>query len=359
MARKKRVPVAKVVDLFCGIGGLTHGFELEGLDVVAGVDFDDTCVYGYERNNSAKFIHKDISDFTSSELDTLFGNSELKILVGCAPCQPYSGLNRKKGAGRNKTPLEKFAELVKDTQPHIVSMENVRGLANKDKYPEFSNFLQVLEENKYEVSYRVVDTSDYGVPQRRNRLVLLASKLGKISLLEPTHIDKKVTVREAIGHLDPIKDGETSKKDKLHKARQLSPLNKARIQATPKNGGNAQSWDESLLPDCYKRESGSTYKNTVYGRMRWDEPAPTMTTQCTGLGNGRFGHPDQDRAITLREAALIQTFPEDYQFVPENGEVVTRHVAKFIGNAVPVRLGVIIAKSIKAHVDTYVTTNNR
>lgn len=343
----------RVVDLFCGIGGLTHGFELEGLDVVAGVDNDDTCVYGYERNNKAKFIHKDIADFTSQELNELYGDSKLKILVGCAPCQPYSGLNRKKGVGRNKTPLEKFAELVEATQPHIVSMENVRGLANTKKYPEFKNFLDILKKNNYQVDYQIVNTSNYGVPQNRNRLVLLASKLGKIYLLPPTHKEKKVTVREAIGHLEAINDGETAKDDPLHKARKLSLLNKARIQATPKNGGNSEAWDESLLPDCYRKESGDTYKKTVYGRMKWDEPAPTMTTQCTGLGNGRFGHPEQDRAITLREAALIQTFPESYQFIPKDSEVITRHVAKFIGNAVPVKLGAIIAKSIKEHLNNY------
>jgi DNA (cytosine-5)-methyltransferase 1 len=354
MTNKKSVPITKVVDLFCGIGGLTHGFELEGLDVVAGIDFDETCTYGYEHNNKAKFIHKNIADFTSHELNELYGDSELKILVGCAPCQPYSGLNKKKGAGRNKTPLEKFAELVEATQPDIVSMENVRGLANTEKYPEFKNFLSVLKKYKYQVDYKVIDTSDYGVPQKRNRLVLLASKLGKISLLPATHMEKKVTVRETIGSLEPIHDGETSKKDRLHRASKLSPLNKKRIQSTPKDGGNSESWDESLLPECYKRDSGKTYRNTVYGRMRWDEPAPTMTTQCIGLGNGRFGHPEQDRAISLREAALIQTFPNYYQFVPEDSNVIAGHVSKFIGNAVPVRLGAIIAKSIKEHLNNYV-----
>ncbi len=188
-------------------------------------------------------------------------------------------------------------------------------------------------------------------------MVLLASRLGRISLLPPTHKGKKVTVREAIGSLEAINDGETSKNDRLHKARKLSSLNKTRIQATPKNGGNSESWDESLLPECYRKESGETYKKTVYGRMKWDEPAPTMTTQCTGLGNGRFGHPEQDRAITLREAALIQTFPLEYEFVPPDADVVTSHVAKFIGNAVPVRLGGIIAKSIKEHLKTYGTAN--
>lgn len=343
----------KVVDLFCGIGGMTHGFENEGFKVIAGVDFDKTCIYGYEKNNHAKFIHKDIAEFTSKELLNLYGDSELKVLIGCAPCQRYSGLNKKKGYGTVKAPLEIFADLIKETQPHVVSMENVRGLADTNKYPEFSNFLRTLKDNGYSVSYQVVDTSNYGIPQRRQRLVLLASRLGEISLLPPTHKDKKVTVRDTICHLPPIDDGETLTNDRLHKARKLSSLNKKRIESTPKNGGNSESWDKTLLPECYKKESGDTYRKTVYGRMRWDEPAPTMTTQCTGLGNGRFGHPEQNRAITLREAALIQTFPMDYEFVPPDAEVVTRHVAKFIGNAVPVRLGCIIAQSIKQHLDNY------
>ena len=343
----------KVIDLFCGIGGMTYGFEKEGFNVVAGIDIDDTCTYGYEHNNKARFIHKNISQVKSNELLELFEGAPLKVLIGCAPCQPYSKLNKKKGKGRDKTPLEKFADLVETAEPDIVSMENVRGLANKKKYPEFNNFLTILEKNGYNVSYQVINASDYGVPQRRHRLVLLASKLGKISLIPFTHSNKKITVRQTIGNLETINDGETSLTDRLHKARKLNTINKKRIESTPKNGGNSNAWHKSLLPDCYKKDSGKTYRNNVYGRMKWDEPAPTMTTQCVGLGNGRFGHPEQNRAITLREAALFQTFPMDYQFVPENSEVIVGNVAKFIGNAVPVRLGSIIARSIKIHIANY------
>lgn len=345
---------AKVIDLFCGIGGMTHGFETEGFNVVAGIDFDETCRFGYEHNNKAKFIHNNISKVQGNDLLELFGDAPLKILIGCAPCQPYSGLNKKKGKGRDKTPLEKFADLVVSTKPDIVSMENVRGLANKNKYPEFKNFLSVLEKNGYKVSFKVVDASDYGVPQKRHRLVLLASRFGKISLILPTHKDKKITVRETIGGLEPIKDGEISSTDRLHRARKLNSINKKRISSTPKDGGSAKSWEMDLLPDCYKKDSGKTYRNTVYGRMKWDEPAPTMTTQCIGLGNGRFGHPEQDRAISLREAALFQTFPLDYEFVPKDSEVIVKNVAKFIGNAVPVRLGSIIASSIRKHLARHV-----
>lgn len=349
MTRKPNTTNAEVIDLFCGIGGLTHGFENEGFSVVAGVDNDISCQYGYEANNKSKFIHKNIADVTSSELNKLYDKNKIKILIGCAPCQPYSGLNKKKGKGRDKTPLEKFAELVEEIQPTIVSMENVRGLANTKKYPEFANFLKTLVKNNYKYSYQVIDASDYGVPQKRNRLVLLASRLGEINLIAPTHKDKKISVREIIGSLPKISDGEISKTDRLHRTRKLSAINKQRIQSTPQDGGNSDSWDQELLPECYKRESGSTYRKTVYGRMRWDEPSPTMTTQCVGLGNGRFGHPEQDRAISLREAALLQTFPTSYKFLPDKKEIVIKNVAKFIGNAVPIRLGEVISKSIKLH----------
>lgn len=344
----------EVIDLFCGIGGLTHGFINQGLDVIAGIDNDKTCKYGYEINNKTNFIEKDILEVSPEEITGLYNNSSIKVLVGCAPCQPYSRLNKKSGKVRDKTPLEKFAELVDKTNPDIVSMENVRGLANEKKYPEFKLFLNILNKNNYFVDYKIVNASDYGVPQNRNRLVLLASKYGKISLLEPTHHESKITVRDVIGNLDPIKDGEVSKDDPLHRTRKLGKLNKARIKATPKDGGNSASWDEKLLPDCYKKDSGRTYRRSVYGRMSWDKPGPTMTTQCIGIGNGRFGHPEQDRAITLREAALLQTFPSTYKFFPDNQEMNIGNVAKYIGNAVPVRLGVIIAKSINNHLNQHV-----
>jgi len=184
-------------------------------------------------------------------------------------------------------------------------------------------------------------------------LVLLASKFGEIELIKRTHKDNRVTVRDVIKSLEPLKDGEISLSDPLHRARKLSPMNLRRIKSTPHNGGNSDSWSESLILKCHKKDSGKTYSSTVYGRMRWDEPAPTMTTQCVGLGNGRFGHPEQNRAISLREAALFQTFPKDYQFSDPQNPIITAHIAKFIGNAVPVRLGAIIGKSIKAHTKQY------
>lgn len=345
----------KVIDLFCGIGGLTHGLLKEGLDVVAGIDNDKACKFGYEYNNRSVFIDKDIADVSAKDINKLFGSKResIRVLAGCAPCQPFSKLNLREIEQTQLQPLEKFAQLVSETKPDIVSMENVADLAKEGKYPIFQTFLDTLENNGYKYKYEIVDVSEYGVPQRRKRLVLLASRFGEIELIKRTHADNKVTVRDVIKNLEPIKDGEVSKTDPLHRARKLSPLNLKRIKATPHNGGSSHSWSDDLVLKCHQKDSGKTYRTTVYGRMRWDEPSPTMTTQCTGLGNGRYGHPEQDRAITLREAALFQTFPAEYQFVEPNTPVVTSHVARFIGNAVPVQLGSVIAKSIKSHVKTY------
>lgn len=231
-------------------------------------------------------------------------------------------------------------------------MENVKGLK---KYPVFQQFVDNLKLQGYKVSFNIIDTSDYGVPQRRMRLVLLASLLGDIKLIDKTTKDpkRKKTVRDVIYELPKIKDGETSKEDSYHRSRKLSLLNKKRIKATQHDGGSAKDWSEELVLECHKKDSGKTYKGTVYGRMRWDEPAPTMTTQCIGIGNGRYGHPEQDRAISLREAALFQTFPKTYKFTDPQKAMKIGDVAKFIGNAVPVKLGQVIAKSINNHLQKY------
>lgn len=344
----------KVIDLFCGIGGMTHGFVNEGFKVVAGIDNDPTCAYGYERNNSAAFVCKDIAEVTGKELKKMYGACDVRVLIGCAPCQPFSNLNPNGIREEKLVPLQKFAQLIKDIRPEIVSMENVKGLLDKGGDTIFKEFVDTLYANGYQVSYQVVDTSDYGVPQKRMRLVLLASRLGEIRLIPPTHTEgNKKTVWDAIGGLEPIQDGEVDIHDPLHRARKLSPLNKKRIESTPKDGGSSSAWDEDLKLACHKKPGGKSFSWSVYGRMRWHEPSPTMTTQCTGLGNGRFGHPEQNRAITPREAALIQTFPKNYKFTPSKEDFVMSVVSRHIGNAVPVRLGQVIAQSIRMHMQRY------
>lgn len=339
----------KVIDLFCGIGGLSNGFYQEGFNVVSGYDNDDSCKYAYEFNNHATFHSADITKVKGKDINKEYGNC-LKILVGCAPCQPFSSYSFKVKTKDEKKVnlLYSFSRIIKEVKPTIISMENVPQLIDFNKSSIFQDFCNELDAMGYNYSYSIVYCPDYGIPQRRKRLVLLASKLGEIHIIPKTHTPNQyVTVRDVISSLPPIGSGEISIEDPLHRARKLSPLNIKRIHIT-KEGGSWRDWPEELVLDCFKKESGRSY-GSVYGRMRWDTPAPTMTTQCTGLGNGRFGHPEQDRAISLREAAIFQTFPNDYQFaennIIDNPSVVCRH----IGNAVPPMLGKTIAKSIKEH----------
>ncbi len=346
-----------VVDLFCGIGGLTHGFKTERFIVSAGVDFDNTCSYAYRTNNDTKFLHKDVTKLTEKELNDLFPKNKRKILVGCAPCQPFSIFNYKNSNNAAKQAedtkwklLYSFADLIEATQPEIVSMENVPQLRNFNGGKVLNDFIDRLEKNSYKVSYGIYNAQDYGVPQRRKRLILLASKHSKIELIPPTHKNNYVTVRQAIGHLPEIEDGEHHKDDFLHYARKLTNITKKRIKATPEGGG-WQDWDESLLLECHKKKGGQMY-SSVYGRMSWEDVAPTMTTYCIGLNNGRFGHPQQNRAISLREAAILQSFPKDYDLIDPEVMFNAQTFARHIGNAVPVGLGKAIANSIKKHIRT-------
>jgi DNA (cytosine-5)-methyltransferase 1 len=340
-----------VVDVFCGIGGLSHGFSTEGFDVIAGIDSDASCRFAYETNIKAKFIEADVTGLNGRQLSKLFNQRNLsyRVLIGCAPCTPfsiYTGRYRKIRRRRDKQwqLLNEFSRLVEGTKPDVISMENVPRLI---RHPIFRRFTQKLESAGYTVTFEKVRAHHYGVPQRRSRLVLLASLWGPVSLLPPTHLSRFKTVRDAIGHLPKIEAGESSRSDRLHKCRKLSPKNLARLQAT-NEGGSWQDWDGELQLACHKKKKGASFRS-VYGRMRWNAPSPVITTQCLGIGNGRFGHPVQDRAISVREAALLQSFPKRFCFLPPRELVNTTELARHIGNAVPPRLGRIIARSIKRH----------
>lgn len=342
-----------VVDLFCGIGGLSHGFIKEKFNVVAGFDIDESCKYAFETNNKSKFYCTDVGNLSGDEILRHYSKSDIKILVGCAPCQPFSSYTFKDKEKRKSKwgLLYDFLRLITETKPEIVSMENVAQLINFKKAPVFEDFVQGLKKLGYFVTYEIVNCPDYGIPQTRKRLVLLASKFGEISLIKKTHTPVNYkSVRDVIGHLPKIEHGKTHKDDQLHFARKLSPLNLKRIKNTP-YGGGWKDWPEDLLLECHKKISGKSY-SSVYGRMKWDEPAPTITTHCIGYGNGRFGHPVQNRAISLREAALLQTFPSEYKFSAPGNPYMTSQIAKQLGNAVPVELGRVIAKSIYNHLDS-------
>lgn len=347
----------KVVDLFCGAGGLTHGLQKSGLNVVAGYDIEATCRYPYETNNNATFICKSVTELGEGELLHHYKDAQIKVLAGCAPCQPFSTYTRGKGTTGKKSKdqrwslLNSFSKQIKWISPDVVTMENVPGLT---KHKIFLDFIKMLKKNKYHVWYDVIYCPAYGMAQTRSRLVLLASKLGSIELQKPTHTPNNyVTIREVIGNLPPVKAGESHPDDPLHRASSMSELNMRRIKAS-KPGGTWRDWPEELRAECHRRASGKSF-SAVYGRMDWDKSASTITTQCIGFGNGRFGHPEQDRAITLREAAILQSFPKDYKFWPSGIKMDTGPVAKMIGNAVPVRLGEVIGETILNHCNRFVS----
>jgi DNA (cytosine-5)-methyltransferase 1 len=346
--RKMNTPTVVGVDLFCGVGGLTHGLIKSGIKVRAGIDLDLTCKYAYEINNNAEFIGTDITQVTGQEIKKYWKDEEIKVLVGCAPCQPFSTHSNKvkgKEQGKKWNLLNEFIRLVEEASPDIISMENVTNLSNKQVFKDFVSKLECLN---YQVKYKNVYCPDYGIPQMRRRLVLLASRLGSIELIPPTNKKNQYkTVRDAISHLEPIISGEKSKTDKLHFTTKLSDLNLKRIQSsTP--GGTWEDWDKDLWLECHKKESGKTYKS-VYGRMSWDAPSPTITTQFYNFGTGRFGHPEQDRALTIREASILQSFPANYKFLDSSNEALLTQIGTHIGNAVPVDLGYAIGKSIIKH----------
>ena len=337
-------PPGAVVDVFCGAGGLSHGFLLEGFEVCAGIDIDAACRHAYERNNNARFVEQDVANLRGEDIRALFAKGQPRILVGCAPCQPFSTYSRNRSDGKWKL-LREFGRLVRQVEPDVLSMENVPRLANFQGGELLKAFLRGLEKAGYAVWSRVVDCAAYGVPQTRQRLVVLASRVGAIELVPPTHAPGDYrTVRDAIAKLPPIAAGEGAQEDPLHRASRLSPLNLARIQAA-KPGQTWRDWDPGLLAECHRKRTGRWYQS-VYGRMSWDAPAPTITTQCNGFGNGRFGHPEQDRAISLREAALLQTFPLSYEFIDPNQRWFVSAAARCIGNAVPVALARAVARSV-------------
>lgn len=338
------------VDLFCGAGGLTRGLEKSGIAVNLGIDIDPACEYPYAANNKADFLLKSVDDVEASELLAAYNGADLKLLAGCAPCQTFSSYNQKADSSDKRWwLLLQFSRLIEETEPELVTMENVPGLMDQDVFREF---VDDLEERNYHVDYKVVNCAEYGLPQQRNRLVLLASQLGPIKLLSPKEFKRKAkTVKEAIGKLPAIEAGAIDPKDPLHQSSSLSETNYQRILVS-KPGGTWRDWPEDLVADCHKKKSGKTYPS-VYGRMSWDEPAPTITTQFFGFGNGRFGHPEQNRAISLREGAILQSFPKKYKFTAPGEPISKKVLGRLIGNAVPVKLGELIGKSILNHVTEY------
>jgi DNA (cytosine-5)-methyltransferase 1 len=327
------VPI-QVFDFFSGCGGTSAGLRAAGMEIVLGIDNDAEARKTFERNfPEADFICKDINKVETRSIDkyTLKKPNERRLFSCCAPCQSFSILNRNRNVTDDRARLlRQFSRFVRYYLPEFIFLENVPGVQNIDvtKGP-FVYFERLLRRLGYHMDYGTVESQSYGVPQKRKRFVLIASLLGEIEIPPATHGPGAMNPNfPTVWDLPPIAAGETNPDVPNHQAHKLSDLNLRRIMATPVGGGRL-SWPNELVLKCHKGDyEGHT---DVYGRMRKDEPATGLTTRCTSLSNGRFGHPEQHRAISAREAACIQTFSRDFVF---EGSLTS--VARQIGNAVPV-----------------------
>lgn len=347
------------IDFFCGGGGMTCGLRQAGINVVAGVDFDPAVGHTYEYNNpGSKFIHSDINLLSEDYFEKSLGvkrNDDNLILVGCSPCQFYSIINTDRTKSlKTKDLLMSFAKFIEYYKPGFVLVENVPGIVtNKDSIlPEFLNKLVSLGygTSTEDIVRDVIDLSYYGVPQSRRRFSLVATRIPdiKVKLPEPEKEQRKLLSCIGVAHGFPaIEAGHKDDTDFNHSCAGLSEIGKLRMAKTKKNGGSRLDWanDRNLQLPCYEGKDESFTDN--YGRMSWDKPSPTITTKFLSISNGRFGHPEEDRAISIREGASIQTFPTSYVFKTTS----MGNAAKIIGNAVPCEYARRLGETIKDIID--------
>lgn len=348
-ATNKPEIIGEVVDLFCGVGALSHGLKKSGLQIIAGYDVDKRCKFAFESNNGGEFFSRDVAKLTANEIKNHFSGNAPSVLAGCAPCQPFSSYKQRYQEDPRWELVAKFAKLAIEVEPDFVTMENVPALLKYKGGSVFKEFCGQLIEAGYQLHWTIAKCEEFGVPQKRRRLVVIAARSGDLQPLSPTCC-AAISVRDAIGKLPKLRAGEVDPSDPLHVAMSLADINLRRIKAS-KPGGTWRDWPEELRAACHLRSTGKSYSG-VYARMSWEDPSPTMTTQCYGYGNGRFGHPEQDRAISLREAAILQTFPKDYVFLPANEQISFAEVGRWIGNAVPVKLAEAIGRLITKSIST-------
>ena len=344
-----------LADFFSGCGGTSLGFAEAGIEPVLAVDWDADAAKTYRWNfPKTKFVERDIRDLEVEEVGAALPPAEesIRLFAGCAPCQPFSGHRNKMAALDSRSfLLLEFLRFVKALDPELIFVENVPGMQRlSTRRGPLAEFVEEVSLT-HDVSVGTVLSADYGVPQTRRRLVLLASRLGPISIPAPTHGPEAgkphSTVRDWIASLPPIEAGRDDFRIVNHRAMKLSGLNMERIRATPE-GGDRRDWPRRLWPDCHR--GGFDGHTDVYGRLNWDRPAPTLTTKCLSYSNGRFGHPTQDRALSAREAARLQTFPNHFEFT---GSLTSQ--GKQIGNAVPVAF----ARHFGLHIMNHVKENLR
>lgn len=338
---------------------MTNGLRQAGIDVIAGIDIDTKCKETYEHNNKpAKFIEEDIAkldtDIFEKGYSTVDGslikiekNDDDMLFAGCSPCQYWSLMNTDKTKSESsKNLLDDFREFVEHYNPGYVVIENVPGIFSHSASP-LRTFIDFLYAKDYLLDYDIVKVQEYGVPQTRKRFILIASRVKSVSLPKP---DKSLntTVGKFIGDKEVFPEIKAGHKDEsvfCHTAAGLSETNLKRLKMTAPDGGTREAWqDTDLQLPVYERhrQNEKFGFNDIYGRMFWNKPAPTITTRFYSLSNGRFGHPEQHRAISLREGATLQTFPLDYIFKATS----VSDISRIIGNAVPPELAKRIGEAV-------------
>ncbi|MCK4761266.1 MAG: DNA cytosine methyltransferase [Candidatus Aminicenantes bacterium] len=357
--KEKSLGKLKAVDFFCGAGGITYGFSLAGIKVLAGIDIDAECKETYELNNPhSEFIHVDINKLKAPAFRKRIGiekNDESLVFIGCSPCQYWTRINTQKAKStETKNLLKEFRRFVDYFKPGFIVIENVPGLSKRKKESKLEDFLVYLEENEYAYTHGIINANDYGVPQKRKRFILIASRVLKsINLPEPQK-NPSLVVKNFIGVWNGFPKIEAGHKDDSsfqHTAAMLSEKNILRLNKTSPDGGNRWSWkdDPYLQINAYKGKD-HIFRD-VYGRMYWNKPAPTITTKFIRTSNGRFSHPEEHRGLSLREGAVLQTFPKNYVFRGSNID----SIAKQIGNAVPPELSRRIGETlVKEFKDAYI-----
>jgi DNA (cytosine-5)-methyltransferase 1 len=334
------------IDLFSGCGGLSEGLRQAGFETKVAVEIEPKAVLAFKMNHKKTFvIQKDIRKISTDEIKEHLDGEPLHLLAGCPPCQGFSSvrrLNRPQSVDdeRNDLVLE-YLRLVKELKPLTVMMENVPALEHYDK---FQQVVKELDKLGYNPQVKILNVKDYEVPQSRKRLVMVGSILGKLDIAKP--INKKVTVRDTIENIE----SEETTTDVVHK---IYPKHTdrvmQRIKLTPKNGGSRKDLPAEYILPCHKKENVGF--NDIYGRLRWDDYSTTITGGCLNPSKGRFLHPEKDRCITAREAALLQSFPIDYKF-PTN--IPSTSIALLIGNALPPKFSYYQSINIYKHIQEHI-----
>ena len=344
-----------LVDMFAGAGCASLGFLREGFDVVAALEIDRRRCDIYERNIGLRPVQKDATDTTGAEMLRAAGlrRGSRFCMVGCPPCQSFSKLSDTRGVGAAGDPrsrlVSKFGSLVDEMRPTAVVFENVAWMASGPGKAFLDGYIEALEGAGYRTVHKTINASQTGVPQNRKRVIAVSVKERLLNAARSALLDKfdeaepaeRRTVRDALSGLAPLRSGHKSRSDPLHFASAHGARVTEVIQHVPKNGGSRKDIPRRLWLECHKRLCGGA--ETSYGRMWWDRPSPTMTRRCTSPACGRFIHPSQDRGITLREAARLQTIPDSFDF----GGSTAAAIGSMIGDAVPVDLAAWIARRLR------------